>query len=100
MSRLVVDPKTNQAHKLPDTVLIPGQGMLEIVRSFTIGERSPEGKYAGMRVIYECPDGTFREQDGSLVKDKKSLKGMPKEYYDKAVEWLKAQGVADTTAVN
>lgn len=99
MSRLVKD-KMGQPHKVPDTVLLPNRGMLEIVRSFTMGQTDKDGNYIGQTIVYECPDGTFRQQSGEIVTDKKMFKGMPKEHYDRAIEWLKSQGVADTTEIN
>ena len=79
--------------------MIQGNQLLEYVRSWSLAIMNKEDKYIGQKVIYECPDGSFREQDGSLVKDPSSFKGMPEEHYGRAVKWLKEHGVSDTTEV-
>lgn len=97
--RLIRNKKTGEAHAVPDTVLANGK-LLEIVRSFSIGEINKEDKYAGMKVIYECPDGSFRQQSGELITDKRQLKGMAKDHhYERALKWLEEQNAVSKTDV-
>lgn len=93
-----VKDKKGETHKVPDTVVVNENALLEYVRAWTIGDLNKEGKYAGVRIIYECPDGSFREQSGKLITDKKQFKGMPKDHhYERALKWLEDQKVVDQT---
>ena len=93
--RLSIDKKTGEKSWHHDIVYVDGKEELEIIRSWTIGEIGNDGRYVGMHVIFECPNGSFVYASGKPVENRKDLEGLSAKHRERAYKWFDDKGKSE-----